>query len=226
MSDFGIGGLAFWIYGMVLLLRLSRRIGRDSPGLAAAILVVPLHNLVDFSLFSSAVALPWVLLLAWASARTTRPDPEAEKPPPGWRAPALAVAGLAVILSMGHLAGVLRAESIDGDPFRNFANLHRAAILAPWRPMPVEEAAAIALESGNSALLPGATRLLENFAWQQPDSAVRAQLTAHTKARLGRPVEAAMLLRKAAKQQFRDDRRRREYHEFIEALREASGETH
>jgi len=226
MSDIGIGGLAFWIYGMVLLLRLSRGIRRESPGLAAAILVVPLHNLVDFSLFSSAVALPWVLLLAWASARLKQQGPEAATPPPRWRAPAFGVAGLAVILATGHLASILRAESINSDPVRSFTELRRAAVLAPWRPTPVEKAAAIALESGNPALLPGTARLLETFAWQQPDSAVRAQLTAHAKARLGRPVEAAMLLRQATQQQFRDDRRRREYNDFIETLREASSGVH
>ena len=76
-----IGGTAF-VLAAVALWRLLRRLWPLRPELAVAVAVVPVHNLVDFSLYSSGVALPWAALVGWAVA-SSRPTPPANPSPRG-----------------------------------------------------------------------------------------------------------------------------------------------
>lgn len=224
MADLGLAGLLLWAVGMWWLLRIVRQLYRDAPGLAAAILVIPLHNLVDFSIFTAGVAVPWILVLAWAFTRVRVLKATEDAAPLRWRATAFAAAGLAIILSSAHFTSISlesRAKASDGLPL-----LQRSSILAPWRPTPPEKAARIALESRDPKALEQAEDLLESFHWQRPDSASRAQLLAHIKNQLGRPIEAALLLRQAAQQHFRDSRRTQEYQDFLKVLRNSDYEGH
>jgi len=224
MADLGIGGLLLWSLAILTLIRLSRKLHPSNPGLAIAILIIPIHNLVDFSIFSTGLALPWVILLAWAVARCPRTHQDISPPPIRWRAGAFAATGLALVLSLAHLSSSMLEEEASGAGSDGFKMLRRAAVLAPWRSTPSERGAVLALDQGDPSLLPEARDILDDFRWQEPNSAVRAQLEAHIETGLGRPIYAAMLLRRAAGQYFRDQRRAQEYRNFIDRLESINDE--
>lgn len=222
LTDLGIGGLFLWAFGMFLLIRLSRTLFPLDPGLAVAILVIPLHNLVDFSIFSTGLALPWIILLAWAMARLPGSERKRIPPPLRWRAGLFALVGATLILSLGHLSAVMMEDVSPNRDEDAVSLLRRATLLAPWRSTAPEKAARIALDRSDPLLSAEARRLLEDFHWQKPESAVRAQLRAHLEMGLGQPIEAAMLLRRAAGQHFRDNRRKQEYQSFVGQLERAA----
>jgi len=223
MSNLGIAGFFFWCFAMVRIFGIQRRIFPEHPGLAIAIGIVPLHNFVDFSLFTAGVALPWVLLLGWAAAFSRwgeNGEQRVETPSLIWRSMAFALVGIAILASTAHyFSSVLEEETVSKHE-SSIGLLSRAAILAPWRPGPVEKAAAIALETRKTPDLIRAEELLRTFSPQRPFSADRAQLMAHIKTSMGLPVEAAILLRSATESHFRDDRRIEEYKRFLELLKD------
>jgi len=219
MANFGVVGLFFWCLFMIRIFGIQRKIFAGHPGLAIAIAIIPLHNLLDFSLFTAGVALPWALLLGWAVAFSRYGEEEREAPSPKWRSLAFALAGIAVLGSSAHFLSTAVEEEAGFRPEASIALLHRAAILAPWRPAPVEKCAAIALKTGRRADVILVERLLEVFSPQRPLSANRAQLMAHLKTNRGQVVEAAMLLRFATESHFRDRRRIEEYEKFLELLK-------
>jgi len=219
MANLGIVGLFFWCFGMIRIFGIQRKIFAGHPGLAIAIAIIPLHNLLDFSLFTAGVALPWALLLGWAVAFSRLGEETRETPSPRFRSLAFALAGVAVLCSTAHFFSTVLEEEAESRPEASIALLHRAAILAPWRPDPIEKGVAIALKKGKPADLILMERLLEVFSMQRPSSAGRAQLMAHLKTNRGQVVEAAMLLRFATESHFRDRRRIEEYEEFLKFLK-------
>ena len=74
LAEMGVPGLLFAGYLFWWIVSLARRVRATFPGLAGAILVVPLHNLVDFSFFASGVVVPWAVLVGWSLALTRGED--------------------------------------------------------------------------------------------------------------------------------------------------------
>ncbi len=74
LAELGPAGLVGVVLLGLWLLRLTTDVWKSNPALALAIAVVPLHNLLDFSLFVSGVALPWAVLLGWAVALSKPPE--------------------------------------------------------------------------------------------------------------------------------------------------------
>ncbi len=68
LAELGPVGLLAILAGGFALWRLVRDLWPHRPDLAVAIAVVPVHNLVDFSMHGSGVALPWAVLVGWAVA--------------------------------------------------------------------------------------------------------------------------------------------------------------
>jgi hypothetical protein len=68
LAELGPAGLLACVLAGIALWRLLRELWPARPELAVAVAVIPAHNLVDFSLYGSGVALPWAVLLGWAMA--------------------------------------------------------------------------------------------------------------------------------------------------------------
>jgi hypothetical protein len=169
----------------VELWRLVRALWSDRPELAVAVMVIPAHNLVDFSLYSSGVALPWAVLLGWAIAEH-RGESASETTTMG-RPVLVLAAALALALSVLHAtsrtvgdAAVLRAS-----PEEQLAGALEARRLAPWRVQPLGLAAMSALHSGDPDLVSAAARELDRARWLRPRSAALAGLRARLAVALG-----------------------------------------
>ncbi len=159
------GALYWWLWG------LARRTWRWSPGLAAAILVVPAHNLLDFSLFVSGVAVPWAVLVGWALAGARGEDgARGPAPPPNRRA----VAALALLVFAFHAAGAASAAlegraALPGTSAARAMDLLRAArSVAPWRSGSLEEV--LELARREPQLREEGLRELERARWWWPRS--------------------------------------------------------
>ncbi len=150
LAEMGVPGLVFAGYLFWWIVSLARRVRAGSPGLAAAILVVPLHNLVDFSFFASGVVVPWAVLVGWSLALTRDGDDDSTGSPPR-RAPA-AVALAAVVFAFWAASGASAAlESWvahpAGGPAPNVERLRLARRLAPWRSGPLEAILGLAVRN-------------------------------------------------------------------------------
>ena len=178
LAELGVVGLlaaaagAFWLAGLL------RRLWPRRPELAVALAVVPLHNLVDFSLYTSGVAVPWAVLLGWGVA-AARPDrPVIER---GLRRELLvAAASLAVAVTLLHLTSVT-VEAAAGSavaPEQRVDGALEAQRLAPWRTTPPLLAAAAAVDTADEERLAAAAAALERGRWWRPQSAALAAAAA------------------------------------------------
>jgi len=177
------GGFALW--------RLVRDLWPHRPGLAAAIAVVPAHNLVDFSIHGSGVALPWAVLVGWAFAfRRGTPSPEAAL---RGRPVATALAALALAATILHAtsATVLEVAEFQPAPEEQFAGALEARRLAPWRAETLDTIAIAALETGDSEVIAEASAELEKGVWLRPYSASLADLRSRLALALGEAPTAA-----------------------------------
>jgi hypothetical protein len=174
LAELGPAGLLAVLAAGWALARLVRDLWPRRPELAAAIAVVPAHNLVDFSLAGSGVALPWAVLLGWALA-VRGPTRVAGEGPRG-RPLVVGVGALAVAAAVLQATSVtvLDAAASRTTPEERVAGALRAQRLAPWRTEALHLAAAAALESGDRALIDGAAAALEKARWLQPGSAALA----------------------------------------------------
>lgn len=178
----GLGGLAVALAALVRLL--ARGMRHDVP-LALSVLVVPLHNLVDFSAYAPEVLLPWAVLIGTLAARQG-PAPRVVTP-----APALLVllcGGLAVA-SLAFLAEErLRQATIEQDP----APALMAARLAPWAVTPGLAAAELVMaHSDDPSEALGVLEILERRAHLRPVSSSVAEARARLLLMVGRHGEAA-----------------------------------
>lgn len=168
-----IGLLAVLAAGWALA-RLVRELWARRPDLAVAIAVVPAHNLVDFSLAGSGVALPWAVLLGWGLAVRGPTRAAGEDP----RGRPLVVAGAALAVAAAVLqatsATVLDAAASQTRPEERFAGALRAQRTAPWRTEALHLVAAAALGSGDPDLIDEAAAELERARRLQPGSAALA----------------------------------------------------
>jgi len=136
-AELGVVGIAGFLCALWWLWRLLRALWPRHPELAAAVAVVPVHNLVDFSLYVSGVAVPWAILVGWSLA-ATRPRSMSPVERRG-RVVAVAVAGLAVGIALLHGTSVVveRSAVAEQDPALRNHGFLVASRLAPWRVEPV-----------------------------------------------------------------------------------------
>jgi hypothetical protein len=175
LAELGPAGLILCGLGAVGLLQLVWALWPRAPALAVSLVIVPLHNLVDFSLLVSGVALPWAALVGWGlAARTCR-----QKPTEAPRGRALMVFAAVVGLGLAALHAtsevVERASASSPDPLVRCSGAVRALGLAPWRIEPQFLLASAALESGDSTLLDRAWEEMESKRWLRPRSAALAE---------------------------------------------------
>ena len=147
--------------------------------------MIPLHNLVDFSLFGSGVALPWAVLLGWAIACRTRKT--AVETAPGGRPALVLVATLALALTLLHATSrtVGEAAALRTSAEERLAGALQARRLAPWRVEPLGLLAAASLESGDRGRVSVAAEELDRARWLRPRSAALAGLRARLGLALG-----------------------------------------
>lgn len=185
LAELGPAGLLASLMLAVALWRLVRALWSDRPELAIAVMVIPAHNLVDFSLYSSGVALPWAVLLGWAIARG-RERATTEIPNAG-RTVAILVATLGLALCVLHSTSrtVGEAAVFRASPEERLAGALEARRIAPWRVQPLGLAAMSALQSGDPDLIAEAAGELDRARWLRPRSAALAGLRARLDVALG-----------------------------------------
>ncbi len=224
-AELGVIGILLAVGAALALGRLLWRLWPRAPALAAAMAVVPLANLVDFSLYSSGVALPWAVLLGWgvAMVRTTAPAPADH---PRLRLAALGAASLAVGLSLLHVTSVVVERAVATDPVARYAGAVRAANLAPWRLAPVAAAGTAALQSGRVELERGALEALDDARWLRPTSASLAALASRLELALGHAPSAVSDAWLAAVEQPRVRERAAALEELVGRLEAGGGARH
>jgi O-antigen ligase len=189
-AELGLVGVAAVAVAVIALVGLVRRLWRVQPELAVAVAVIPLHNLVDFSLYTSGVALPWAILLGWGLAATRQPD---ERVFEHRLRPLLITAGaVAVALAALHSTSVVvsRAAAVEETPDLRFRSLARAYRLAPWRIEALAGCGIAALESSKPELADEAGQMLARARWLRPRSGGLASLASRLDVANGRPSSA------------------------------------
>lgn len=151
-ADLGVPGLllagAFYLW----LARLARNAYGVDPGLAVALLIVPIHNLFDFSIYMWGVALPWAVLVGWTWAQLRPVGAEEATCPQRLRPLAVAAAGLAVVAAVLNLTGATLERAAAAAPAPEALRFARAARqLAPWRLRVVRTLAEVAGSGGPDA---------------------------------------------------------------------------
>lgn len=165
----GCLALAFWFVRLVV------RLWPLDRALAAALVVVPLHNLVDFSFFVSAVAIPWAVLVGWGIERSR--DPRGATEPNHGRIVAVTLAVAAVAMASLHATSAVVEEAAAAQPAvaDRFDGALRSLRLAPWRVEPQFLLAAAALESADRSLCDRAFSEMDERRWVRPRSAALAE---------------------------------------------------
>ena len=186
LAELGPAGCLMCFLAAIPLWRLVRDLWPRRPDLAVAVMVVPLHNLVDFSSFHSAVALPWAVLVGWAIASRRGGGVRSES---GGRGRVFLVlsAALALALTVLHVTSIKVEESAATRPTaeeRIAAGLE-ACRLAPWRLSPVGLVARSAIESGDRLLIVAAAEEMESSRWLRPRSSALALMRSQLALALG-----------------------------------------
>jgi hypothetical protein len=182
LAELGPAGLAAVMLLGIWLFRLIRDVWESNRGLALAIAVVPLHNLLDFSLFVPGVALPWAVLLGWAMAhRNNSGESRTEAPVRGRMVLVTAVSAvLGVTILQWTSVAVEAAAATSTDSREQFDDALQALRMGPWRVEPQFLLAAAAIDSGDRGLQDRAWFELDRRRWLRPRSATlagrRAQL--------------------------------------------------
>jgi hypothetical protein len=185
LAEFGPAGLAAFLFAAWALWRLVRSLWPLRPELAVAVVVIPAHNLVDFSLFGTGVALPWAILLGWAIA-FRHPTAVQERAPRG-RVLLVVVATLALAATILDATSRTVEMSVAArpSPDERLLGALQARRLAPWRVEPVGLAAISALETGDRQHIAIAAEEIDRAHWLRPHSAALAGLRARLSLALG-----------------------------------------
>lgn len=184
LAELGLAGGGMLGVGLLALIRLLARGLRDEPALTLAVLVLPVHNLVDFSAYAPEVVLPWAALLGTLAARCGKPARTAT--PTGVLLPLLC-AGF-VLSSLNFLAEERLRQAILEE---QVAPALAAARLAPWSLTPVLIAAELAsAPAGGGAEVGDVLEMLQRRASLRPVSASVAEARARLLLLLGCRGEA------------------------------------
>ena len=174
LAELGIVGLLAAAAGIAWLADLLRRLWPLRPELAVALAVVPLHNLADFSLYTSGVAVPWAVLLGWgvAAARPGRAVAERGR----GRELMVAAAALAVAAALLHATSVAVETGARSTPTpeQRVDGALSAQRLAPWRTTPPLLVASSAIDAADRDRLAAAAGALERARRWRPHSAALA----------------------------------------------------
>jgi len=207
LAELGVAGVPTVALVFVWLGRVVRRgLATDLP-LTLAVLVVPLHNLVDFSLYSPEVALPWAVL---AGTLASRLEPLPTRATPAWLlVPLLAAGAFLATLSWRGETGI--AAALAGPLPERTERLVSAAAWTPWAVSPWLTAAQTAAQASTSpAMIESIEEGLAARAWVRPLSGTWAESRARLLLALDRPGEALVWVREA--------RRRTPWRPGLEAL--------
>jgi len=186
-AEFGVAGLGVTIAGVVGLLVLLRRGQQVAPELALAVAAVPLHNLVDFSLYAPEVLLPWAVL---AGALAARCWPAPPRPLGSWLLVPLLTVGV-VLATLDWRGRVGVDEAMMAPRQERAAALVAASRWQPWSVTPLLVAADVVLAQGSAA--PLLATIDENLAarsWVRPLSPAWAEARARVLLADGRADEA------------------------------------
>jgi hypothetical protein len=202
LAELGPTALLAFIFAAFALSRVVRDLWPERPGLSAALVVIPAHNLVDFSFYSSGVALAWAVLLGWGmSLRHRIGDPES--PPAKGRILFVSVIALVLAATILHVTSIAVEDSAAtrSDPIERFDEAMQARRLAAWRVDPLGLVANAALQAGDPILISAAIAELDRSRWLRPRSAAIARLRAQLAIAAGHAPTAAAEAWKAAHQQ-------------------------
>jgi len=191
LAEFGPVGFLASIVLFVVLWRLMRALWPHRPDLAAALAVIPAHNLVDFSLYGSGVAIPWAVLAGWGVA-LCRTAPEPGRGGAG-RTVLVLVTSAALALTVLHVTSTVVEEAAARSEIATdrFSGATQARRLAPWRVEPLGLMASAGLESGEPELAAEALSELQRARWLRPRSSALAGLRARLALALGEVPTAA-----------------------------------
>ena len=194
LAELGLAGVGLLAGGIWALVRLIRSGSMAHPGLAIAVAVIPLHNLMDFSAYAPEVLLPWAVLAGTLAGRTF---PLPKRPVPGGALMALVGAG--ALLSTLAWRGEVELASLGTNPSVGaVGSALAAARWAPWEITPVELAASLALEArAPAAVLSEVEGQLAERWWVRPHSASWAESRCRLLLGQGRPEEALVWAREA-----------------------------
>ncbi len=220
MVELGVAGAGLAAVAAVALILLIRRVWPLRPELAAALAVIPLHNLLDFSLSTSGVAVPWAVLAGWTMAEARAPGLDSE-PSSGsdrggrWLMVAIATVGLAGAVLFLTSSEVGRAAAVAPTPAARVEGWLRAQRLAPWRAEPLHRLGEAALDSRDPRLVERAAHALDRWRWLHPRSATLAVLRSRLDLARGRLPYAFASAWEAARARPREPR----FAEMLNVLR-------
>jgi hypothetical protein len=188
VAELGIGGLGAVVLAVSSLVALVRRGLRSEPALALAVAVVPLHNLLDFSVYVPEVAIPWAVLAGTLAARVL-PLPTRRRLSSWWL---VAIIAAGALLATLEWRGALDTTAALGMPQESRVSALLTA--ARWRPWSCES---IMLAAGEAVAarapmpeIAAVDTALASCAWVRPRSASWAEARARLLLVLGRPGEA------------------------------------
>ena len=172
LAELGPAGLLTCALVAFALWRLLRDLWPERPELSVALAVIPAHNLVDFSFYSSGVALVWAVLVGWGMS-LRRHAREAASPPARGRIVFVSAATLALAATALHVTSIAVEESaaVREDPVERFDDAIQARRLAPWRVEPLGLIANAAFEMKDPQLVSAAREELDRGRWLRPRSA-------------------------------------------------------
>lgn len=194
LAELGLAGLPAIVLGAGWLIGTIRKGLAADPALALGVLVVPLHNLVDFSLYAPEVSLPWAVLAGTLAARAPRLP---ERPAPAWLLVPVLVFGTfgATLAWRGESAS---AGALTGDTERRMQRLVDGSAWTPWAVTPLLTACQVAAEAPvDPGAFAGLEARLGERGWVRPASGAWAECRARLLLALGRPGEGLVWAREA-----------------------------
>ena len=214
LAEFGLAGVPLLAAALWGLARLLRAGWSSERALVLAVAVLPLHNLVDFSLYAPEVLLPWAVLAGTLAGRVGGP---ARRPTPALLLVPLLVGGL-VVTTLGWRGEAEAGRARLLPRAEQTAAAIAAAAWTPWAVTPLTSAAGETLAGKPSAA--EAVALDDALAgrwWVQPRSAGWAEARARLLLVADRRGEALSWAREA--------RRRAPWRGELEALEAACDAT-
>ncbi len=183
LAEMGVPGLIFFLLLYGWIFSVARRLWSGHRSLAAALLVIPLHNLVDFSLFEPGIAVTWAVLAGWALAVLREEQPQDALTGRQW-IPGLAACLAAVFFGLSFASSTVESHTMAATaPSAVVQGELRAFNLAPWRPFPRQLAEAARSAQGDTAEALAAA--LARARWWRPHSAALASIASEVAVRNG-----------------------------------------